>query len=178
MIRLEKFTSKDFDKFKTWADSEEELAQFAGTKFTYPIPEYQLNLYISDPNISPYKVVDSDASVVIGHGEIYMREDRIPKLCRIIIGKEYRGKGIGGQVITELLKICFYQLKALRAELNVYDFNEHAIACYEKSGFVKNTINRKDIVVNGKTWTSINMYITRKAFEEVQRNKNVIDSIK
>jgi hypothetical protein len=54
MIQLEKFTKDDFDRFISWIDSEEELIQFAGPLFTYPLSHQQLNNYLTQQKKSPY----------------------------------------------------------------------------------------------------------------------------
>jgi len=44
-----------------------------------------------------------------------------------------RGKGIGQQVIDELLKFSFGKIGVREVELNVYDWNIAGIKCYEKA---------------------------------------------
>ena len=46
MIELKPFTENDFPIFKSWIHSEEELFQFAGPIFTYPLTDEQLTKYI------------------------------------------------------------------------------------------------------------------------------------
>ena len=54
----------------------------------------------------------------------------------IFIGEEeYRGKGLGAEVISLLLDYGFNELRLHNIDLAVFDFNERAIACYKKLGF-------------------------------------------
>ena len=159
MIRLEKFTESDFDKLISWITCEEDLIQFAGTIFTFPLTKKQLHIYISNPCVNAYKVIYEQENLHIGHAEIFISENNPPKLCRIIIGnKNYRGAGLGKQLVKELLNISYNNFKSNRVELNVFDWNENAIKCYEGVGFMMNKEIRKEIIVNENKWISVNMY--------------------
>jgi len=124
-INLVKFTDADFNQLKLWISNEEELVQFAGPIFTFPLTDEQLYKYIDDPNVNAFKVVESETNLTIGHAEVYCNDDQIPKLCRIIVGdKKYRGKGIGQQIVKKLLQISFNQFSAKKVELNVFDWDK------------------------------------------------------
>ncbi|WP_144391039.1 GNAT family N-acetyltransferase, partial [Indiicoccus explosivorum] len=64
-----------------------------------------------------------------------------------------RGKGIGGQMIREVLKIAFEELKLHRVSLGVFDFNEPAIGLYEKIGFTKEGLLRDTLLIQGEYWS-------------------------
>jgi RimJ/RimL family protein N-acetyltransferase len=161
MIKLEPFTKNDFSRLVSWVKNEEELIQFAGPFFTFPLTEDQLEKYLEDKNRFAYKVIEIISNQTIGHCEIYLTEVSA-KLCRILIGeKSFRGKGFGSEVVTLLVEKCFNEFSYSHAELNVYDWNTSAIKCYEKAGFVVNPKKSKTIEVNNKIWTSINMFIKK-----------------
>ena len=162
MIKLELFTNKDFSRLISWIKSEEELIQFAGPIFNFPLTEDQLEEYLENQNTNAYKIVEQSSQRVIGHCEIYLTETSA-KLCRILIGeKSFRGKGFGFEVVTFLVEKCFNEFSYSQAELNVYDWNTSAIKCYEKAGFVVNPEKSKTITVNGRLWKSINMTLAKK----------------
>lgn len=161
MIKLEPFTKVDFNRLISWIDSEEDLIQFAGPAFTFPLTEYQLQKYLENKNSKPFKIIEQSSQKVIGHCEIYLAETSA-KLCRILIGeKSFRGKGLGLEIVDRLLEKCFKEFNYSLVELNVYDWNTGAIKCYKKAGFVVNPQKSKTIEVNNKTWTSINMFIKK-----------------
>jgi len=167
VIRLKKFTENDFDNLLSWINSEEELIQFAGTIFSFPLTKEQLYKYVKIPGVNAFKVLYEEENITIGHAEIFNSGENISKLCRIIIGdKNYRGKGIGKQIVKELLNLCFNKFDSDKVELNVFDWNIYAIKCYEGAGFKINKYIHRDILVNGKKWTSINMFIDKKTFFE------------
>ncbi len=169
MIKLKQFNRTDFDQLISWIDSEELLIQFAGPIFTFPLTTNQLEIYISDKNRFPFKVIKSETGVVIGHAEIYKSEDRIAKLCRILIGDENRrGQGLGEKIVTQLVEFSFNKLGAEEVELNVYDWNISAINCYQKVGFEIIPLNNKTINFKNNIWTSINMSLNKLGWENMK----------
>jgi RimJ/RimL family protein N-acetyltransferase len=158
VIRLEKFSENDFEKLISWISNEEDLIQFAGSIFSFPLTKEQLNNYIQTPEVNAYKVIYNN--IHIGHAEINFTENNPPKLCRILVGdKNFRSKGLCQQIVNALLNICKEKFNSKIVELNVFEWNESAIRCYEKVGFQFNREKQKEIVVDNKKWISINMII-------------------
>jgi RimJ/RimL family protein N-acetyltransferase len=161
MIKLEPFTKIDFNRLISWIDSEEDLIQFAGPGFTFPLTENLLDKYLENQNTNAFKVFETISNQTIGHCEIYLTETSA-KLCRILIGeKSFRGKGFGLEIVRLMLEKSFNDFNCSLVELNVYDWNIGAIKCYGKAGFVINPEKSKTIEVNNKSWTSINMFIKK-----------------
>ncbi len=163
MTELKPFKEDDFEKLISWVDSKELLIQFAGFIFTYPLTEEQLAAYIFDNKRHAFKVIDPEANETIGHAEIYLTEPKTALLCRILIGSQkHRGKGIGQQIMYQLIAYSFERLNVKIAELNVFDWNISAIKCYEKVGFKINPDKVKTAEVNGAVWTAINMTLRKE----------------
>ncbi len=158
MIRSEKFSESDFDRLISWIHSEEELIQFSGLIFTYPLTHSQLLKYLSDEKRNSFKVIDSTRGSVLGHAEIYYKDVHSAKLCRILIGeKSFRGNGLGTKLLNQLISMIRMNNQIKLIELNVYEHNFSAIRCYEKCGFKINPEISNEILVNGNVWKSINM---------------------
>jgi RimJ/RimL family protein N-acetyltransferase len=158
-IILQQFTDQDFENFISWVDNQNELIQFAGPIFQFPLTIEQLNDYLIDPNRHPFKIVLSSSNLAIGHCEAYRISNDSVRLCRILIGnKSYRGQGLGYKATQRLIEWCVNNLKPKTIDLNVYDFNTTAIKCYEKIGFNK-TIDTKKTINKGEIWTSIRMIL-------------------
>lgn len=73
----------------------------------------------------------------------------------IILDKEYRGKGIGQKLMSELMKLAKERFQIKILHLEVYDTNP-AIYFYERLGFEKygyqkNFVKQKDGTYLGKT---------------------------
>jgi len=109
MIALEEFTENDFDRFIGWIATEEELIQFSGPLFTYPLTHSQLINYLGQKKKHPYRIRLIETNEVIGHCELNY-ENRIPRLSRILIGdKKLRNKGIGKYVVKAMIEEVFKQ---------------------------------------------------------------------
>ena len=138
MIRFEKFDESDYERFISWVDSEESMIVFSGKEFTYPITKEQLNKYVTAENRFIYKVINAETNEVIGHAELNNidNRNRNARICRVLIGDiKNRNKGFGKEIINELVRIGFADLKLHRIDLGVFDFNIQAIKCYEACGF-------------------------------------------
>jgi len=162
LIQLQKFEKSDIYQLIGWIGSPAFLLQWAGSTFHYPLTETQLECYIENANrkesdVYIYKVIDQETDMVIGHislGRIDSKH-RSARIGKVLVGeRDVRGKGIGGQMIAEVLKVAFDELKLHRVCLGVFDFNTSAIACYEKAGFVKEGLLR-DCRKNGDEYWSM-----------------------
>lgn len=88
-------------------------------------------------------------------------------LVGIFIGdKDYWGKGYGTDAMKVLLKFIFNQMNIHKVKLSVYAFNERAIKCYEKCGFKKEGVLRKEIFKDGKYHDEIIMGILKEEYKE------------
>ena len=162
MIQLQEFEKSDIKQLVDWIDSPAGLLQWAGPAFHFPLTEKQLEDYVENANreeadVFIYKARDVETGRVVGHislGRID-RKHRSARVGKVLVGdRDVRGKGIGGQMIANVLKIAFDELNMHRVSLGVFDFNTAAIACYEKAGFVKEGLLR-DCRINGDEYWSM-----------------------
>jgi RimJ/RimL family protein N-acetyltransferase len=162
MITLEKFTPLDFDLLKSWINSEEELIQFAGTIFEFPLTDEQLSNYVRMIDRRPLRVLYNAS--VIGHCELNF-QNSTPRLSRILIGEKiFRGKGLGREIVVAMVNEIFKNGEYNQIDLNVFDWNTSAISCYQKVGFTINPKESKVVIVNGKNWTCLNMILYKINF--------------
>ena len=161
MIELEPFLEEDFDCFISWIESEEQMIQFAGPIFRYPLTHDQLIAYIGSDKRKAYKVRLKLTGVIIGHCELNF-QNAIPRLSRILIGpKELRNKGIGRHIVSKLLDNIFTSTEFDRADLSVFDWNLNAITSYRKVGFKINKGLETIMVVGDQAWNAYNMVINK-----------------
>lgn len=165
MIELQIFTIDDAHALISNIKDERSLLQFAGPMYRFPLTEDQLEGDLSDENRTLFKIVDLENQNIIGHAQIFLKEDTF-LLGRILIWDENnRGKGYGKKVMQELLKYGFSHYNRKIAELNVYDWNTGAIECYKKVGFTIDPDVRKEAKIDNEIWVSINMKIEKETFE-------------
>ena len=167
-VELVKFERDSFDQLIAWASDPEILMQFAGPDFVFPLTREQLEKSINEPLRRSFAVRLNSTMQIIGHAEIYINNDNA-HLCRILIGDEtMRGKGIGQQIVQELLRISFHELNCKNATLNVYDWNKMAINCYTRAGFQVSNDPKNSSKIAGETWISSKMFLDRESWESAR----------
>jgi RimJ/RimL family protein N-acetyltransferase len=62
-----------------------------------------------------------------------------------------RGRGYGSDMIETLLKVCFQVLGLRKVSIEAYEFNE-AARLYERLGFQREGVFRKESFVRGRWW--------------------------
>jgi RimJ/RimL family protein N-acetyltransferase len=163
MIKLERFDKSAYADLISWVDSEELLMQFAGPSLSFPLTAEQLDKSLEDKNRYAFTIVDIDTKEKIGHCEIYLMENSA-KLGRILIGKEqYRGKGVGEQIVKKLTEFAQRYMDRKEIELYVFDWNIAAIKCYEKCGFKIRPEKILERKIKGETWIAVNMLFDENA---------------
>jgi RimJ/RimL family protein N-acetyltransferase len=167
MVELNFFEQSDFKQLIDWIESPQFLLQWGGPAFDFPLTINQLEKYIENANSDNsdtliYKVIEKETKNVIGHislGRID-RKNKSARVGKVLVGdKNVRGKGIGQQMIKQILNIAFDELHLHRVNLGVYDFNVPAIACYEKAGFIKEGLLRDSAKNGDEYWSSWEMSI-------------------
>ena len=93
----------------------------------------------------------------------------------IFIGdKEFRSKGYGTEAIRLILEYGFKYMNLYNIKLDLMEFNERALKCYEKCGFKEYGRRRKCKFVNGKYYDSISMDILADEFTgDFIKNKKI-----
>ncbi|MBI5630540.1 MAG: GNAT family N-acetyltransferase [Elusimicrobia bacterium] len=169
MIELQAFGPADFSRLIGWIDSYRELIQWSGGGFEYPLTESQLERYLCRVNErnSPaqvFKAVVRESNDAVGHVELGRidREQGTARIGRVLIGKPYRGQGYGSKMLATLLSLGFKEYGLRRIELGVYDFNAGAIRCYEKAGFVREGLRRKQRRAGEEFWNLMDMAILKE----------------
>jgi RimJ/RimL family protein N-acetyltransferase len=175
MILLEKFTNDDFDRLISWIDNEEELIQFAGPLFNYPLSHQQLNNYLIQQKKSPYRIRLIETGEIIGRCELNF-ENELPRLSRILIGEKHlRNNGIGKLVLYQMIDLLFTTTTTTHkaVDLSVFDWNHNAIACYKKIGFTIRPELKSSMLVSGKNWNAFNMILSRDNYFAANKQQSV-----
>jgi RimJ/RimL family protein N-acetyltransferase len=95
-------------------------------------------------------------------------EDRSADLGIMIGEKECWGRGYGTDALRTLVRFGFDEMNLNRIALDVYDFNERAIASYLKCGFVEEARRRQDIYREGRYVDVVMMSLLREDWERAR----------
>lgn len=162
MIELHPFTGTDIPILIGWVDSPEFMMQWSGPGgLSYPLTQEQLEEHLlltreANRFLLPYKVVDTEAAQPIGYVELLNvdTEARSAAVGRALIGPRHlRGKGLGTRMMQALLRTAFEEVGLRSVRLIVFDFNQAALACYEKVGFKKDRYLSERVQVGEERWS-------------------------
>ncbi len=67
-----------------------------------------------------------------------------------------------------ILRFAFEQMNLNKVSLGVFEFNERAIACYRKCGFVEEGRLREEYYQDGRYWDVIRMSILRREYDALR----------
>lgn len=170
-LKLSQLEEKDFDTLIRWAESPKDLLLWAGPALKYPLTHEKLTEYLApskenNPKMFAYTTrIDDD---VVGMAEMNAvdRTNGTGTLCRIYVDKKSRGKGIAEDMIKQVLKFGFEELKLRRIDLRVYSLNTPAIKCYEKIGFVKEACLRHSARFEDEYWDVLIYSMLDKEWEK------------
>lgn len=84
-----------------------------------------------------------------------------------IYGPSPWGNGLGTEATRLVLQHAFEVLKLHRVYLRVLTFNERAIRCYEKCGFVREGIERESELIGGEWCSDLHMSILEQEYAKL-----------
>lgn len=76
-------------------------------------------------------------------------KNRVGELAILIGDPLMHGKGFGTDAITTLCQFGFNELNLHKIKATVFDFNEAALRCYEKCGFIREGLLKQEIYREG-----------------------------
>jgi len=121
---------------KNWVVDEDLLFQFSAHGFTFPLTEKQFIDYQKEHPERQFYLAYLESNLPYAFGEIIPQDEHSVRIARLLVGgKKNRGKGLGLQLVHELLTEIKQQNKANHVDLYVLEKNNVAIRCYEKAGF-------------------------------------------
>ena len=160
MIELRAFKKQDCDRLISWIPDARFLMQFAGPQYTFPLDRKQIYNTIKNtegdfPSLYMFKAVLLPEDKVIGHVELMNidRDERTTHMGSVLIGDpDYRGKGLGSEMIKRAVDFAFNILGVKEVTLTVYDFNETDISCYRRIGFEDYRFHARGRRFEGEYW--------------------------
>lgn len=110
-----------------------------------------------------YSVFLAGSDTIAGYFEIknINSQHSIGTGAHIILSPEYRGKGMGKDLIDLLSRIAFSSLGLYRVSLSVHTTNQAAIAVYKKAGYVNEGLLREVLLFGGKRYSLYQMSLLR-----------------
>jgi RimJ/RimL family protein N-acetyltransferase len=145
------------------------LMQWAGPKYSFPLSWEQMKNKIDETDENGKKnflfsAEIQDASIIIGHIQLTImdRATGIGNIGSVLIFKNFRNNGFGKDILQEIVKFGFQDKNLNELRLNVFDFNESAIHCYQRIGFKEYAFEKNAREVENERWNLIRMKISRE----------------
>ncbi|MDD4088446.1 MAG: GNAT family protein [Tissierellia bacterium] len=146
MINLTEIKREDMEHIYRWFCDTEFLKYY---DYYPPVPLKKADVdkmfnYYKESGKSKVFAVRKDSLIigVAGFDDI-IKENQVATLFIGLGNENERGKGYGKETMNLLLEYGFENLNFHRIQLNVLEFNDKAIALYEKYGFKKEGIFRE-----------------------------------
>lgn len=175
IIKLEKFTCEEILELISWIPDKEFLLQWAGPSYNLELLEKQLQRDIDmtfeeEPKSMIFSAKNDVSNENLGHIQL-LGIDQVnmsARIGRVLVEKKSRNRGIGLKMINSILDIAFNDLNLHRVDLGVFSFNESAIACYKKAGFIIEGTFRECRKINGQYWSLVNMSILENEYRNLK----------
>jgi RimJ/RimL family protein N-acetyltransferase len=159
-IVIRPFRPSDAEALLGWATTPDELLQWTGPRFRFPLDAHQLAEYADTANDHRHLIsaVTRTTETVIGHAELtVLPEHELGQIGRFAIAPEMRGRGIAGRLMDWLIAFAFDDLDLHRLELVAFAFNEPALRCYKRAGFREEGLARDARKASDGYWDLIHM---------------------
>ena len=168
-INLSKIKKEDMEYIYKWFSDMEFLKYY---DYFPPVP---LNIKEVDKIFNDYEKsnkskvfavrIDNTTIGVAGFDDI-IEENKVATLFIGLGNESVRKKGFGSEAMKLLLEYGFENLNFHRIQLNVLEFNDSAIALYQKFGFKKEGTYREFVLRDGKRYNLLLYGLLRNEWNE------------
>lgn len=169
-VMLRDYRKEDLPAIRSWVN-DSEITKYLSNVFLYPHTQTQTENFLNSnlEGRGDYKgfiIAHKDTQEYIGQLDL-IKIDWINRkgLIGIVIGnKESLGKGYGTEALRLVLDLAFNKLNLHKMELEVRAFNERAIKCYKKCGFIEEGRIREDFYADGEYTDTIYMGVLKEEY--------------
>lgn len=176
VVHLRPFERRDYARLLRAMTSPEALMQWAGPLFDFPLDEPQLEAYRlsvdRQPGLRRIWTACTPDEAPVGHIELNEIDGHAARLCRVLIEPSQRRRGLGRAMVRQALQVGFGDLGLHRIELLVFDFNDAAIRCCERVGFVREGHLREARSIGGRFWSLDCMAILEPEWRALVESKS------
>ncbi|HUG86636.1 MAG TPA: GNAT family protein [Euzebya sp.] len=156
LVRLGMIREADIDLLVRWSE-DGRSTRLGDSDPAYPYPEAALRTWWTERLASDatrnfaIRLLDDESTLVgtINLGQVDTA-NRVAEMGMEIPDPTFWGKGYGTEAVRLLLGFAFDDMNLHRVHLGVFAFNNRAIACYERVGFVREGTHRQYLQRNGR----------------------------
>jgi RimJ/RimL family protein N-acetyltransferase len=156
-VRLTGLTKEDMKSAATWYNDAGFL-RLLDAKAARPRSEEDLGKWLEEEQKNPrsfpfaVRLLDSDTLIAVLVLDGILWSHGVAWLSIGIGDRDNWGKGYGREAMTLLLNYAFRELNLHRVQLTVFEYNERAIALYERLGFQREGVYREFMQRDGQRY--------------------------
>ena len=170
-IILREYRRDDYQYMRKWVN-DFDITKYLSNVFLYPQSESDTENFINSMisgSMKGFIIADKDTEEYIGQVDLIKIDwpNRVATIGIVIGTKENLGKGYGTEAIKLLQEYSFNKLNLNRLELDVRAFNERAITCYKKCGFVEEGRIRENFYDGGEYSDTIKMGVLKREWQDL-----------
>jgi len=166
-IYLSPINVEDVEQYTIWLNDLKTTISlgFADTVMSLSKEKEELEKLVKRGN--NFAIIDEQTDLLIGNCGLFSIDqiNRHATVGLFIGDAANRGKGFGTEALKLLLDFGFNILNLHNIMLNVFDFNQAGIKCYQKVGFKEIGRRREVKIVGGKKYDEVFMDILSSEFE-------------
>ena len=158
--------SKDYEDIENWIDDEKTYALWCANLIPYPITKEKLHAFLERTAIewtdSAYVATETNGKVIGFFCYSVNVDSNTGFLKFVIIDRKKRGTGCGKEMLKLALRYAFDITGVQSVRLNVFDENIAAKRCYEKIGFIEESISKNVFSYKDELWSRCHMVTTKR----------------
>lgn len=157
--------SKDYQYLEKWIDNEKIHALWCANLTPYPVTKDAFHSFLeknaADWSDSAYVAAENNGRAIGFFCYSVNTDDNTGFLKYVIADSKKRGTGCGKEMLQLALRYAFQITGAESVQLNVFDENTIARRCYEKVGFVTDSISENVFSYKDELWSRRHMTIVK-----------------
>lgn len=157
--------SKDYEYLAKWIDDEKIHAMWCANLIPYPITKENLHSLLEkcamDWTDSAYVATKNDGATIGFFCYSVNVDDNTGFLKFVIVDSQMRGTGCGKEMLKLALQYAFNITGVDLVQLNVFEENAAARRCYEKVGFVEESVSKNAFPYKDELWSGCHMVVRK-----------------
>ncbi|MBD5474357.1 MAG: GNAT family N-acetyltransferase [Lachnospiraceae bacterium] len=157
--------NRDYEYIEKWIDDERIHALWCANLIPFPVTKENLHALLEKNAIewtdSAYVATETDGKIIGFFCYSINVDDNTGFLKFVIVDRNKRGIGYGKEMLKLALQYAFEITGVKTVQLNVFNENVTAKHCYEKVGFVEESITKSVFPYKNELWSRCHMVITQ-----------------
>ncbi len=157
--------SRDYEYLEKWVGDEKNHALWCANLIPYPVSKENLHAFLEKTALewtdSAYVATETNGKIIGFFCYSINVDDNTGFFKFVIVDHNLRGKGYGKEMLKLALQYAFEITGVKLVQLNVFDENVMAKHCYEKVGFIEESITQNVFRYKNESWNKCHMIIKK-----------------